>query len=132
MIYLKWIGANAPPAQEHAKANGLECSGKSTNGDSVEGAFFGKHLRDELFVDGGLAGYSLSGVRKQRSIRSMKIEQGSYARCEASREQQAAQICRAFVTQSTGLDDQSTNGIRLNGTANKRRSPSGSRPSCLL
>ena len=46
---LKWVGANAPPAKEHAEADRFERSGESADGDSVERAFLSKYLRDELF-----------------------------------------------------------------------------------
>lgn len=51
---LKWIGANAPPAEKHAETNRLKCSGESADGDGVERAFLSKYLRDELFINGEL------------------------------------------------------------------------------
>lgn len=102
---LKWIGANAPPAKEHAEANRLERSGESADSDGVERAFLGKYLRDELFIDRELVIGTASYVCKAEPIESSKIKKGPYARCKAGREQQAAQVCRAFVAQGASLDD---------------------------
>ncbi len=41
----------SPPGEEQAEADGLEDTGKSTDGDSVHWALLRKDLRDELAIN---------------------------------------------------------------------------------
>ena len=42
------VGAGSRVGEEQRETDGLECTGKSTDGDGVHGALLGEHLRDNL------------------------------------------------------------------------------------
>ena len=44
------VGAGSPVSEEQRETDGLECTGKSTDGDSVHGALLGEHLGDNLLL----------------------------------------------------------------------------------
>ena len=45
---VEWVGAGAPPGEEQGEADGLEDTGKSTDGYGVEWALLSEDLSDEL------------------------------------------------------------------------------------
>ena len=47
---LEGVGAGSPVGEEHAEADGLEDTGKSTDGDGVKGTLLGQDLGEDLVM----------------------------------------------------------------------------------